>query len=50
MSKENFILNDPKGIIVIRKNKDVIYEQVEGKIIPTPVSKVGTVSDQALKG
>jgi len=50
MSKENFILNDPRGIIVIKKNKDVIYEQVEGQIIPTPVSKVDTVSGKALKG
>ena len=48
MSKQNFILNDPEGIIVIRKNKDVIYEQGEGQIIPVLVSKVDTVSAKAL--
>ena len=50
MSIENFIITDPEGIIVIKKDKSVIYESVQGQTNPTPVSKVDTVSDKALKG
>jgi len=50
MSRENFVLNNLEGIIVIRKNKDVTNQPVQGQTNPTPVSKVDTVSDKALKG
>jgi len=47
MSIENFILTDSEGIIVIKKDENVIYEPTQGQINPTPVSKVDTVSDKA---
>jgi hypothetical protein len=50
MSIKNFILTDPEGIIVIKKDESVIYEPTQGQTIPTPVSKVDTVSGKALKG
>jgi hypothetical protein len=50
MSVENFIIEDLEGIVVLRKNKDVTNQLVEGQTKPTSVSKVDTVSDKALKG